>query len=77
VDQPDPLADQRIAKVRRRIDEQDSFRQTKHDAASPALVSRIRALADIAPAADYRNAMRRARAEEEELVAEIAWGKWN
>ena len=61
--------------VRRRIDQEVALRQTEHRAASSSLVLGIGAQTDFAPATDNGYAMRRARAEDDELVMEVAWGQ--
>ena len=77
MNQPDPFADECVAEVRRRVDQEVAFGQSEHHAATAALVFWIRVHARRAAATDHRHAMRRSRAEEDELLINIAAAKLN
>ena len=71
VDQSDPFAEQLAAQLGRGVDEEVSAGQAQGHAASGPLVLRIGAGAGGAAAADLRHAVRRARAEKDQLAGEI------
>ena len=71
VDAADALAEQLHAQLGRRVDQQIALGQADDDAAARAAVARVGAGADRAVAADDRHAVRRARAQEQPLAAEV------
>lgn len=62
-----PLTKKLLTKIRARVDQKISFRETKDHGASRALVFRVGTLADGAVAADHGNAVGRAGSEKDEV----------
>ena len=72
VNQADVLAEQLRSQVGGRVDEQIALGQSEDDAASRSPVLQIGVPAGFAAAPDDRDAVRRARAEKNELIVKVA-----